>query len=100
MSDPAEDLVESYFLWCIGELTPREQAELRSKAKELREHYSCSGAWYEIVEQQMGWPMARKIRTALRHDWPKHFTYWKSRRPGFTARDGARMFKDSNPRVP
>jgi hypothetical protein len=99
VSDPAEDLVESYFLWCIGKLSAREQAGLRNRARELREHYGCGGAWYEIVEEQMGWPMAREGRTALRRDWPKLFAYWKSRQPSFTARDGARMFKQSNPRV-
>ena len=99
VNDPAEELVESYFLWCIGELTAREQAELRRTARELREHYGCSGTWYEIVEAQMGWPMAREARAALRRDWPKLFAFWKSKRPGFTPRDGARMFKQSNPRV-
>jgi hypothetical protein len=99
MSEPIEDLVESCFLWCIGELANQEQAALRGKAKELREHYGCGGTWYEIVEEQMGWPMAREMRGALRRGWRAQLAYWRNRVPGFTAGDGARMFKQSNPLV-
>ena len=69
-SKPFLRLLELYVLWCIDGLTDTDERTLIDLTPKLQKTYGRHGRWYEIVEEEMAFPMS--IRVDIECSWVKN----------------------------
>lgn len=91
---PLVRLLEYYFLWCIGELSRRDERALEELAPKLTEILGHRGTWYEILEATVQMPS--DIRDRIANAWINHINSAKSDTLIRTPREAAEEFVDDN----
>jgi hypothetical protein len=91
---PLVRLLEYYFLWCIGELSARDERALEALAPELSRILGHPGAWYEILEAAVQLPSDVRVRIA--RTWRDHINNSTFHIPRRTPAEAAEEFVDEN----
>ena len=59
---PLLRLLDSYVLWCIGELPPATAATLEQMEPQLASSLGHAGRWYEIIEATAGLDPSARVQ--------------------------------------
>lgn len=94
---PFLKIVDSFVLKCIGELDPSQQSLLAAMSPKLRETFSASGTWEEIVIERLQFPS--NIQESIYAMWTKNQEIAKQNGATLTPMQFVEMFVASNVEV-